>query len=1644
MRSLLEKLLICSVVLTLFIAYIPFENFALQAEAKNVEEKKSEEKEPIELVDLRTENAKTFDNLDGTYTAEIAQEPIHYQDKEGNWREIDNSLVETNNGKTVTNKANDFSVEIDKTTTASQQNITITDDSKKIDFGLVSAQHETANKNEQVQNAKGIVDNNTIRYQNVLKDTDVVYTIGSNQIKEDIIYSEKPQDGFPKKITYKLNVSGLTVEQIDQNIYLKDATTHKSLYMIEAPYMYDSFKPKGYKTVDEITSIPEEAKSYQLTLSYEVIGQDLFVYLEPDATWLQSKERVYPITIDPTIVRLQTSANMDDTTIRSANPTQTGGNDFELGVGTAVGGNTVRSLLKFDLSAVPSSTTILSTDLNLWFTSTNNNSPIDISLHKLTSPWEENQASWTYAKTIPYTEWKTAGGDFSSDKLRTVKGIGVPPASIADAMVNWKVPLDVVQGWVNNPTTNYGFMLKSDNETTQIYKKFASSEQSVLDRYKPKLVIIYKTAARLGLEDYWDYDSHELVNGTNYINLGTHNNILQYKDLSILGRADFGFDFVRTYNSKDYEKSALGYGWSFTGDEKIYKQTESSGTNLLYKDADGTIHTFTFDATSKEYRAPVGNYDTIKEISATKYVLTDLAGYKTEFVVRENNNDTSVEIAYISSQEDRNGNRIYYQYDQYNRLISVGTDLTKDVFKNNITFTYNGTSPLISEMKYDNQTIQYKYTNEYLSGVYIKKSTGSDPVLQTSFTYNKGKFISSVKDANGTSRFYTYNNADLASVSVPSTDDASTSSTTNYSLDRNTLSASITDPEENVTRYNLNNNFMIEKILSPDGTSTDYKYDTNYNITEISKSSVDGIAITKNTYDTKGNLLTTISPEGKKESFTYTNFQNQDTITDTNNRVTNREYDSKGNLIKIMEPTGENKKTITLYSYDPKYGELKTESVCKNDESNCTTTEYNINYLDKNKTTVSTDAHGSKNTVKEDLYGNVISKTDGNGGNSNFSYNLKNELEKVQDAKDSIFTYDYDGNGNLKTITNAKGHTTTFDYTATNLIETEKNAIGNTTRYKYNDLGELTSIQKPNGAIINYVNNEDTSTSQVKVGNDVVWSTKVDGNTKIVSNKNNGTKEYTYDNDGLLISIDSYGGNGNITYTYKGSEALASMSYPSSSASDYSDFVTTSYSTDEAYNTKEVKIGKQILATFSYTSDNLLEKVQLALSGGSLLKTYDNSRLASETLNSTATNTLATYSYSYDANDNIIAINSGTGTQNYIYDALNQLTSETVDSQKKISYEYDEVGNRTSKYVTTNDQTTSSTIYEYNAANQLTGVNGQSYKYDANGNLKSDGTYNYTWNEFDQLTKVATLTGTDIAEYYYDELGRRTSSKDSKGVLFYHYDGESNRVLYEQDDDSYVLRSYLYDDNGNLTGMQYKGKTYYYLTNYRGDVLAMTDSKGKVVATYTYDAWGNVLTESGTMATINPYRYAGYRYDEDIKLYYLMARYYNPDTGVFLSLDPVRGDTMNPLTLNGYSYANNNPVMNVDPDGEFSVRTDWIVRGVDAILKAIPLVASIYGLIKFRKSIGKVYRMLSGKKIRPSVEAGTRKYLTRMGVNIAIAGTIVSLAIGTIFTMLDWTIGKGVAWALKLFFRTEKIKVKRYVYWGPVESTEFINFSKRR
>ncbi|EAE5921392.1 hypothetical protein AUQ64_11275 [Listeria monocytogenes] len=227
----------------------------------------------------------------------------------------------------------------------------------------------------------------------------------------------------------------------------------------------------------------------------------------------------------------------------------------------------------------------------------------------------------------------------------------------------------------------------------------------------------------------------------------------------------------------------------------------------------------------------------------------------------------------------------------------------------------------------------------------------------------------------------------------------------------------------------------------------------------------------------------------------------------------------------------------------------------------------------------------------------------------------------------------------------------------------------------------------------------------------------------------------------------------------------------------------------------------------------------------------------------------------------------------------------------------------------------------YNDGNQLVSWNGEALTYDANGNRTSDGKYTYTWDTGDRLSSITKKGESEpFTSYTYDDDNRRLSKTVDGVTTNYHYDGDSIDVLYETDGDGKVVRQYVYSDDNVRLAMKMNGKTLYYHYNAHGDVIALTDEAGKIVAEYAYDAWGNVLknTASTEEAKANPYGYAGYTYDKEIEQYYLMARYYEPEQGVFTAYDPDPGDEDDPQTMNGYNYANNNPVMLFDTDGNYA------------------------------------------------------------------------------------------------------------------------------
>ena len=161
---------------------------------------------------------------------------------------------------------------------------------------------------------------------------------------------------------------------------------------------------------------------------------------------------------------------------------------------------------------------------------------------------------------------------------------------------------------------------------------------------------------------------------------------------------------------------------------------------------------------------------------------------------------------------------------------------------------------------------------------------------------------------------------------------------------------------------------------------------------------------------------------------------------------------------------------------------------------------------------------------------------------------------------------------------------------------------------------------------------------------------------------------------------------------------------------------------------------------------------------------------------------------------------------------------------------------------------------------------------------------------------------------------------DNGDKVEYTYGSYGRETLQTYEDGDTIT----YDASGTPMTVNYNGIEYYYVTNLQGDVVAILNGAGTVVVQYTYDAWGRLLSMSGTMSMLgrcNPLRYRGYVYDHETGLYYLQSRYYNPKIGRFINADDIDylGAGINLASYNLFAYCGNNPVMGYDPTGHW----DW-------------------------------------------------------------------------------------------------------------------------
>ncbi|WDE05511.1 HNH endonuclease [Thalassomonas viridans] len=281
--------------------------------------------------------------------------------------------------------------------------------------------------------------------------------------------------------------------------------------------------------------------------------------------------------------------------------------------------------------------------------------------------------------------------------------------------------------------------------------------------------------------------------------------------------------------------------------------------------------------------------------------------------------------------------------------------------------------------------------------------------------------------------------------------------------------------------------------------------------------------------------------------------------------------------------------------------------------------------------------------------------------------------------------------------------------------------------------------------------------------------------------------------------------------------------------------------------------------------------------------------------------------YSYDNNNNITSIINGVDSNFSLsaltYDGLDRLKSTTGNSAGigSSALSYDALGNIRS-YSNTSVLNPSNLTYGYNSSFRLSSVSGtgsegynfsQSGSYDNRGNVTHNGKRSFSYNLANQMT------ASGANRYLYDGYNRRIKTTDSKGTGYSMY-SQQGRLLYRETVKGGISYIYLGDKLVAKTG---------------AGVVTKSDDAG-------YNSVMNFKPFGETIEAANDeVGYTGHKFDTDLGLSYMQARYYDPAIGKFNQPDPV--DVLGHLArgsivhgFNPYTYANNNPYKYIDPTGK--------------------------------------------------------------------------------------------------------------------------------
>ena len=728
-----------------------------------------------------------------------------------------------------------------------------------------------------------------------------------------------------------------------------------------------------------------------------------------------------------------------------------------------------------------------------------------------------------------------------------------------------------------------------------------------------------------------------------------------------------------------------------------------------------------------------------------------------------------------------------------------------------------------------------------------------------------------------------------------------------YNLD----GGGISEPETHYQEFNCNTN-IVQTV-----ESTIYPYDTEKTINSVAFAFV---------YGYNGNTMTTYNAMLNIASTAVS-------VSETTEETTTEPSTTE------TEPTAEPEDPTSETFDDYIDYEVISETVDTSQPfmSNSSTYDSGHNYIVQEQ-----DEASHQVQYEYDSEGNITSYTNGNNKETEYEYDAAGNITKIKmlnaqnqysynsagyisEIQHNNFSYIFNYDVFNRLISSKIGNTalSSNSYTNGNLTQTTY-ANGQHIEYSYDDYNNIIELCDGESAFARFVYDKKGRTTVVE---DIIDSDHTNFYYYYYDFNGNKTGEYRTTNNGILSYYVGYASNGDtiektlvngqIKTITKGTDENGSFVSMDGIKvkSDYDDF------------------GRTTKVTTSNSDSNVnLETSYTYKNGAETNSTTKLVESLKQQLNGTTT---VQYTYDYDNNNNITAINEVDPNNNtfqiaeYSYNDYNQLESETdYTTGTYMYYHYDNAGNITGidKYGY-NTQTHSTTnlisqkTYSYDGTwkDKLTSFNSGAISYDNSGNpLTYRNGMSFNWIRGRVLDKI-TVNNTEL-QMYYDSKGLRTR----KGDVFYHYDSNNNLISLVNGGTTLL---FYYDENGSPTSFSDGTNMYYYVKNIQGDIVKIVSSTGTVVANYAYNAWGellsvkdgsgNPITDQTSIAYLNPLRYRGYVYDDETGLYYLQSRYYDPVTCRFINADIYcKTKSATPFSTNMFAYCENNAANIIDKDGK--------------------------------------------------------------------------------------------------------------------------------